>query len=145
MENTTEKIHAKYSPSRYPALLACSCFESKPPTADTFKGSEVHSKLESFLTELKSKGNLEGVDTSTLDCFEWSAYKLAQYVEQVCPDVHSIMVEQKITLDDDTWGWCDIAWVDGDEIVVIDFKTFKNISRTYEAQLAGYGAYTVAA
>lgn len=138
MKNTQEKIHAKHSPSKYPALLACPCFESKPPSVDTHKGTDVHSKLESFLQELKSNGNLDNIDTSTLDCFEWSAYHLAQFVQQVCPDLNSLMIEEKIVLDDDTWGWCDVAWYDADEIIVIDFKTFKNISRTYEAQLAGY-------
>ena len=41
--------HHAFGPSKWPALLECPCFQSKPPTEDTRRGTDLHALFEAVL------------------------------------------------------------------------------------------------
>lgn len=141
--NTNERPHSHLGMSRWPALFACAHFESKPTdetSTDAFKGTEVHETLADFLNGYKQGKDLSEIDPNTLDMFEASALRCAMWVAQQTPsDV--LLVEERIEITPEIYGYCDVAWFDelNNQLVVLDFKTFRNVSRDYTAQLAGYG------
>ncbi|MGN0885703.1 MAG: DUF2800 domain-containing protein [Candidatus Spyradenecus sp.] len=136
--------HHPRSMSRWPAILACPCYEGKDYSADASKGTDVHAKLADWLTTYKTEGKLPTVDTAELDLFEAGAWRCAQYVVDRMKadgaepgDLH---VEELVKIEESgIYGRPDAWWIDWEGyIVVFDFKTFYNPGRDYFPQLAGY-------
>lgn len=144
---TTERAHAKRSMSRWCAMLECACFESKPATEATNKGTAVHDKLAGWLTEYKKTGALPAKPES-LDFVEAGAYRAAQIIVERLNAEHltkdALMIEERVQIEGtDVYGYVDVMWQSDTFLTVLDFKTFYNPSRDYTAQLAGY-AYAYA-
>lgn len=140
--------HHPHGMSRWPAVLACPCFEGRESSADAALGTKVHAFLAWLLTELKERGRLPEVDTASLSIHEAGALRAARWVadtlreEMVWP--RALSIEERVTVFDaahkeTVFGTADCLWVHGSTVTVVDFKTFWNPGRDYLPQLAGYG------
>ena len=135
--------------SRWPAVLACPCFEGKEASADAAEGTRLHALLAGWLTALRDGVEPE-VDVGGLSFHEagaWRAFRAirAAVVELGLP-FGALRVEERVTLFDAAnrdvvFGTADCLLVDGERGVahVWDFKSFFNPGRDYSAQLLGYG------
>lgn len=140
--------HHPHGMSRWPAILACPCFEGRESSADAALGTKVHAFLAWLLTELKERGRLPDVDTASLSLHEAGALRAARWVadtlreEMVWP--RALRIEERVTVFDaarkeTVFGTADCVWTVGSTVTVLDFKTFWNPGRDYLPQLAGYG------
>lgn len=147
-ENKTEsRTHAVRSMSRWPAVIDCQCFESKEFTQAAQKGTDTHALLAGWLTAYKHTGTLPEMPPD-LDFVEQGAYRcardiVAQSTAQGCAYC-DLDIEAKVRIaDTNIHGYVDALWFNGGieepkGITIFDFKTFRNPSRDYTAQLAGY-------
>lgn len=136
-----ERTHAPRSMSKWPAVLACPCFEGKEFSEAAKKGTEVHERLAEWLTAYVEKGTVPEYET-TLDFYEAGALRCAkdliQFANASGIDRKDIKVEAHVRIDDDASGYADCLWNGENGAFVFDFKTWRNASRDYTPQLAGY-------
>ena len=142
--------HHERGMSRWPAVLACPCFEGKDASADAAEGTRLHALLAGWLAALRDGDVEPEVEVGGLSFHEagaWRAFKAirAAVVELGLP-FSALRVETRVTLfdvanKDTVFGTADCLLVDGARGVVHvwDFKSFFNPGRDYSAQLLGYG------
>ena len=140
--------HHERGMSRWPAVLACPCFAGRESSEDAALGTKVHAFLAWLLTELKERGRLPEVESSSLSFHECGALRAARWVADTLREEltspHALRIEERVTVFDSArkeqvFGTADCLWVHGSTVTVLDFKTFWNPGRDYIAQLAGYG------
>lgn len=126
--------------SRWPAILECNCFTSKPSSKDATFGSEKHAQLAEMLNHLKQHGSLP----ATLEdgFFDAGVRRTAEFIASCMIATNTpaaaLHVEDRVTLEGGIFGTADAWYITDEKIVVWDFKTFRNPGRDYTAQLAGY-------
>ena len=134
--------------SKWPAALACPCFEGKEESADAALGTKVHATLAGLLVVLRERGRLPEVDAAGLSFHEAGAWKAAQTIEaelRVCgASPRALRVEERVSLyypgtKEHVFGTADALFVHDGAVHVFDFKTFFNPGRDYMPQLQGYG------
>ena len=128
--------HHAYGPSRWPALLDCPCFESKPPTADTERGTNLHSLFERAM---------RGEEVEGQDALEWHVINAAKRILDAGDAETRYWLEERVGIPadmghlSDVWGRLDAAWFDEfGNLHVADLKMAENPERDYTAQLAAY-------
>ena len=140
--------HHPHGMSRWPAVLACPCFEGKDGGADAELGTGVHAFLATLLEALRLHGRLPEVEPEGLSFHEAGAWRAARWVaetlEEEVVSPRALRVEERVSLFDaarkeHVFGTADCLWVHGQTVTVVDFKTFYNPGRDHIAQLAGYG------
>ena len=136
--------------SRWPAVLACPCFEGREASADAAEGTRLHALLAGWLEAMRA-GDLEPeVDVGALSFHEAGAWRAFKTIRQAAIDLGlpfgDLRVETRVTLFDAAnrdvvFGTADALLVDAERGVVHvwDFKSFYNPGRDYSAQLLGYG------
>ena len=134
--------HHERGMSRWPAILACGCFEGAAGGADADFGTEKHAQLAQLLEHLKANGRLPS-KSDDAGYFEAGVYRAAEMIRDslIANNVEpeALHIEERVTLEDGTFGTADIWFADDHgRLFVWDFKTFRNPGRDYEPQLAGY-------
>lgn len=142
-EEKPATTHHSRSMSKWSAILACPCFESKRGGKNADIGTDTHAKLAEWLQEYVTSGKFEKPED--LNMFEGGAWRFARYiVNQMAIDgvdrVH-LKIESRVALPSGVVGIPDAYYLDLKEgiVRVFDFKTFRNPGRDYTPQLAGYG------
>lgn len=137
-----ELKHHPRGMSKWPAMLACGCFEGAEGGKDAEFGTEKHAQLAQILGHLKEHGILPSKQTDT-GFFEAGVYRAAEMIRDSLiannVDLERLHIEERVTLECGTFGTADVWFDDGHgRLFVWDFKTFRNPGRDYTAQLAGY-------
>lgn len=136
--------------SRWPAVLACPCFEGKEASADAAEGTRLHALLAGWLEGLRGGDVEPEVEVGGLSFHEAGAWRAFKAIRAAVLDLGlpfgDLRVETRVTLfdaanKDTVFGTADCLLVDGERGVVhvFDFKSFYNPGRDYSAQLLGYG------
>lgn len=136
--------------SKWPAVLACPCFEGKEGGEEAAEGTRLHALLAGWLEAMRGGDLSPDVDVEALSFHEAGAWRAAQAIRKAVLDLGlpfgDLRVETRVTLFDaanrDTvFGTADCLLVDPERGVVHvwDFKSFYNPGRDYSAQLLGYG------
>lgn len=136
--------------SRWPAVLACPCFEGKDASADAEEGARLHALLAGWLTALRDGDVEPEVDVGGLSFHEAGAWRAFKTIRRAVLDLGlpfvDLRVETRVTLfdaanKDTVFGTADCLLMDPERGVVHvwDFKSFYNPGRDYSAQLLGYG------
>ena len=136
--------------SRWPAVLACPCFEGKDASADAEEGTRLHALLAGWLEGLRGGDVEPEVEVGALSFHEagaWRAFKaIRRAVVELGLPFSALRVETRVTLfdaanKDTVFGTADCLLADPERGVVHvwDFKSFYNPGRDYSAQLLGYG------
>ena len=138
--------HHERGMSRWPAVLACPCFEGKEASADAAEGTRLHGWLEGL-----RGGDVEPeVEVGGLSFHEAGAWRAFKAIRRAVLDLGlpfgDLRVETRVTLfdaanKDTVFGTADCLLADPERGVVHvwDFKSFYNPGRDYSAQLLGYG------
>lgn len=126
--------HHPYGPSRWPALLECPCWESKPPTEQTERGTALHTLFERAM---------KGEEVEVTDSLEWHVLEAAREIRRCAvPDKHGFLTEQVVPIPGtlDMTGRLDVGWIDAvtGDIHVADLKLAWNPQRDHTAQLLCY-------
>ncbi len=135
------EAHHERGMSRWPAILACGCFEGGQGGADADFGTEKHAQLAQLLLHLRNNGHLPPRESDGF--FDAGVYRAAETIRDslIANNVtaDALHIEDRVTLEDGVFGTADIWFEDeNDRLFVWDFKTFRNPGRDYTAQLAGY-------
>jgi hypothetical protein len=98
--------------------------------------------LAELLEHLRDNGYLP--EQTSDDYLDKGVYRAAAMIRDcmIATDVPfgELHIEERVTLEDGTFGTADVWYANPERhsLVVWDFKTFRNLSRDYTAQLAGY-------
>ena len=136
--------------SRWPAVLACPCFEGREASADAAEGTRLHALLAGWLTALRDGDAEPEVEVGALSFHEAGAWRAFKAIRRAVLDLGlpfgDLRVETRVTLfdaanKDTVFGTADCLLADPERGVVHvwDFKSFYNPGRDYSAQLLGYG------
>jgi hypothetical protein len=134
--------HHPCGPSKWPALLECPCFQSRQPTEDTKRGTELHALFEAVL-----KGTYKG---EPVDAMEKHVVNAARKLQEGANTGH-FHVEELVELPPPSdspstkcefYGRLDLGWRNWDtgDLHVADLKLSENPDRDHRAQLLGYAA-----
>lgn len=133
--------HHPYGPSRWPALLECPCWEAKPPTEQTERGTALHVLFASVMS-----GEYRG---EPVDAIERNVVNAAKEIlRTVEPTLGRFYIEEHVELPGPAgtpsglFGRLDLAWIDVDtlDLHVCDLKSAENPDRNYRPQLLAYAA-----
>lgn len=139
---TQEARHHPCGPSKWPALLECPCFESRPATEDTQRGTELHALFEAVMN-----GTYEG---EPADAMEYHVVNAAtEFLKSA--NTGRFYVEQEVELPppndsprtrSEFHGRLDLAWLDksSGDLHVVDLKLSENPDRDHRPQLLAYAA-----
>ena len=140
-------VHHPYGPSKWPALLACSCYESRPPTEDSERGTRLH---ELFARVLQGEKVAEGNDMLEANVIRLATKYRSMHLEDkgdLAKGERALMVERLVWLDvpmgpvSDIYGRVDCAFMDRNHVLhVIDLKTAEHPERDYLPQLIAYAS-----
>lgn len=133
--------HHPFGPSKWPAILACPNFRSRPPTEATKRGSELHAVFEAVM-----RGEYGGEPEDSL---ELNVVNAARTILRTAnPTLGRFYVEEVVWLpgpggladDSGIYGRPDLAWIDAEtlDLHVLDLKLAPG--RDYRAQLLAYAA-----
>ena len=136
------EAHHPCGPSKWPALLECPCFQSKAPTEDTKRGTELHALFEAVL-----KGTYDGEPT---DAMEIHVVNAARQLQQSA-NTGQFHIEELVELPPPSdspstkcefFGRLDLGWRNWDtgDLHVADLKLSENPDRDHRAQLLAYAA-----
>ena len=142
--------HHERGMSRWPAVLACPCFEGKEASADAAEGTRLHALLAGWLEGLRGGDVEPEVEVGALSFHEAGAWRAFKAIRRAVLDLGlpfgDLRVETRVTLfdaanKDTVFGTADCLLADPERGVVHvwDFKSFYNPGRDYSAQLLGYG------
>lgn len=134
--------HHPCGPSKWPALLECPCFQSRPPTEDTQRGTELHAVFEAVMKETYAGEPADAMEIHVVN----AARKLQQ-----AANTGKFHVEEMVELPppsdspstkSEFYGRLDLAWRNWDtgDLHVLDLKLSENPDRDHRAQLIGYAA-----
>lgn len=131
--------HHAFGPSKWPPLLECPCWESKTPTADTQRGTELHSVFEAVML-----GKYEGEPDDMLERHVVNAAR--NILRTAKPAWGRFFVEEEVYLpdldgsDSGIHGRMDLGWVDEEtrKVHVVDLKLSEHPDRDHRAQLLAY-------
>ena len=137
-----EAQHHPCGPSKWPALLDCPCFQSRPPTEDTQRGTELHALFEAVMN-----GAYDGEPT---DMMEIHVVNAARKLQQSA-NTGKFHVEEMVELPppsdspstkSEFYGRMDLAWRNWDtgDLHVLDLKLSENPDRDHRPQLLAYAA-----
>lgn len=127
--------HHPYGPSRWPSLLSCPCWESKPPTEQTERGTALHALFERAM---------KGEEVEAHDALEWNVLEAARTIRRrEHPDAHGFLTEQSVWIPgtmDLMSGRLDVGWIDSrmGDVHVADLKLSCNPERDHTPQLLAY-------
>lgn len=150
LEAPAPTAHHERGMSRWPAVLACPCFEGKDASADAEEGTRLHALLAGWLTALRDGDAEPEVEVGALSFHEAGAWRAFKAIRRAVLDLGlpfgDLRVETRVTLfdaanKDTVFGTADCLLADPERGVVHvwDFKSFYNPGRDYSAQLLGYG------
>lgn len=130
--------HHPYGPSKWPPLLACPRFASRPATADTEIGVKLHAVFESVL-----RGSC---DAEPADAIEAHVVHMAHKLLRAVDPSWGIYIEEGVTLpdldgrDSGIHGRLDLGWVDAEAraLHITDLKFCRHPDRSHRAQGLGY-------
>lgn len=136
--------------SKWPAVLACPCFEGKDGGADAAEGTRLHALLAGWLAALRGGDVEPEVEVGALSFHEAGAWRAFRAIRRAVVELglpfSALRVEERVTLFDAAnrdvvFGTADCLLVDAERrtVHVWDFKSFYNPGRDYSAQLLGYG------
>jgi hypothetical protein len=138
-----ELKHHTRGMSKWPAILACACYEGTEGGKNAEFGTEKHAYLAAQLAYLRDNGALPPRDEAA-DFFDAGCRRVAERIRDslIANNVQpsAMHIEERCTMEDGTYGTADL-WFCNEEtsrLFVWDFKTFRNPGRDYTAQLAGY-------
>ena len=138
------EAHHAYGPSKWPALLSCPCYESKPPTADTERGTDLHALFEKVMN---------GGEAEPADSFEYHVIQAALGIRHSA-HAETFHTETRVNIPinrtgaaSGIFGRLDLAWFDSvtGDLHVVDLKFVENPDRDYRPQLLAYAAGILAA
>ena len=126
--------HHAFGPSKWPPLLECPCWESKPATEYSERGTRLHELFERVMKD-------EEVEPA--DAFEWHVVKAACDIRRSeHPDEHGFLSETTVGIPGTIGihGRLDLGWIDAEtaDIHVADLKLACNPERDHRAQLLAY-------
>lgn len=136
--------HHAYGPSKWPALLSCPCYESKPPTADTERGTDLHALFEKVMN---------GGEAEPTDSFEYHVIQAARGILHTAR-AERFYTETRVNIPIDRtgaasgiFGRLDLAWFDSvtGDLHVVDLKFVENPDRDHRPQLLAYATGILAA
>ena len=147
MQNTVPALssegaaHHPYGPSRWPALLECPCFESRPPTENAERGTALHALFESVMRGTYDGDPVDAIEQNVVD----AARQILRTVE---PTLGRFYIEERVELPgpggtpSGIYGRLDLAWIDSEtlDLHVADLKSSENPDRDYRPQLLAYAA-----
>jgi len=143
------KHHPTLSPSSFPAIMECACFQSKGGNADTGAGDEIHKCCAALVNAAHTHEPivLENVnlDTATQEDCVYMVKEALNFIRSNIPSAY-IEIEKGVTLYDDnlnvvTYGTRDIGAHNEDFVVVLDWKgclDFDAESKDHHEQLECY-------
>lgn len=139
--------HHPYGPSKWPALLACGCYESRPATEDSERGTRLH---QLFARVLQGEKVPEGGDLLEANVIRLATKYRAMHLEDkgdLSKGERALLVERLVWLDvpmgpvSDIYGRVDCAFMDRNHVLhVIDLKTAEHPERDYIPQLIAYAS-----
>lgn len=137
-----EGAHHPCGPSKWPALLECPVYQSRPPTEDTKRGTDLHAVFEAVM-----RGSYDGEPTDMLETHVVNAAR--EFLQSA--NTGRFYIEEPVELPPpndsprtkgEFHGRLDLAWRDWDtgSLHIVDLKLAENPDRDYHAQLLGYAA-----
>lgn len=122
--------HAKHGPSSLPYKSKCSHYDSVDEPGE-YKPAAEEGTLLHLATET---GDLSSLDEEQSDCVNLCL----SYRDSLIKKDSIVMLEEKVWVNDITWGTADVSIITGDHADVVDYKFGRNPVDSAEVNLQGW-------